>query len=328
MYDDNANSREARVQRLRWALLLRSWGHIPIPLHAPEASAGFWESLKRDNPSISKADADARARERAKIPMLSGWQRASMPTEAMLRYWILQEGRNYGVLCGEQSSSLCVIDFDNVSAFEAWAYDNFETPSHAGETFSVASGRGVHLYVTVHRENLPAHKTKMAQGAGDILTTGAFVVGPGSIHPTGATYRVRNEFSIRNVESLEELRLPIERKQAATYAPRGDAPLPSSPSIARIAGVVTAFSSAVEGTRNAMLLWSACRCFDEGMSAAEVEETLIPVALSLGLLEREALATIASAEKQERRSPAAHAYRPSRSRLSPRERQQQRRRGR
>ena len=296
MYDDNANGREVREQRLRWALLLRSWGHIPLPL-APQT----------------------------KRPIVDNWPAFPMPTEAMLRSWILERGLNYGVLCGERSNNLVIVDFDNIEAYRAWCRN-----APLIETLTVESARGVHLYVSL--DELPAHKAKMAQNAGDILTTGAFIVAPYSIHPSGALYRVRRpEHAIRRFESLDVLELPLERKiSQKTYAPRGreDVALGGAPSMARIAGVVAAFASAVEGTRNAMLLWSACRCFDEGMSAAEVEETLIPVALSLGLLEREALATIASAEKQERRSPAAHALRPSRRRLSPRERQQQRRRGR
>ena len=100
--------------------------------------------------------------------------------------------------------------------------------------------------------------------------------------------------------------------------------------MARIAGVVAAFAEAVEGSRNALLLWSACRCFDEGMSSGDVIATLLPVSLALGLSASESLATIASAERQERRasSPPAQRGASPRSRLSPRERQQQRRRGR
>jgi len=249
----------------------------------------------------------------------------------MLRQWIVSEGRNYGLLCGERSARLCVIDFDNLEAWEEW---RLTAPAEAKETLTIASARGVHLYVTINE--LPAHKLKMAQGGGDVLTTGAYVVGPGSIHPSGATYRVTNDYAIRRIESLDEMRLPIEKKPAPLlpahqYAHRGDVALGSAPSLARIAGVVDAFRAAVEGSRNSMLLWSACRCFDEGMSRSDVIAILLPVSLALGLSESESLTTIASAERQERRAsspPPAQRGASPRSRLSPRERQQQRRRGR
>lgn len=326
MYDDNANNKAAREQRLRWALLLRSWGHIPIPLHQwlPEASVGFWEHLKRKHgkPALTKADADEERRKMAKKPLSDAWQNFSMPSEAMLRQWILNEGSNYGIVCGSRSGNLVVIDFDNRAVFDEW---KLISSIHL-ETLTVESARGVHVYLCV--DELPAHKMKMAQGGGDILTTGTYVVAPYSLHPSGVPYRVRMpEHAIRRVESLDELKLPIARKPApTTYVPRGGVALPSSPRMARIAGVVTAFSAAVEGTRNSMLLWSACRCFDEGMSAADVIDTLMPVALSLGLSEHETLSTIASAERQERRLSS---YAPSsamKRRLSPIERQQQRRR--
>jgi len=300
--NDTCNTLEAREQRLRWALLLRSWGHIPTPLRLPH------ERRNSDETNVTKK------------PLFGAWPECSMPSEPMLRQWIVNEGRNYGVLCGERSARLCVIDFDNLEAWEEW---RSEAPAEAKETLTIASARGVHLYVTINA--LPAHKLKMAQGSGDVLTTGAYVVGPGSIHPTGATYCVTNDYAIRRIESLDEMRLPIEKKPAPQspahqYTPRGNVDL----SRARIDGVVAAFAEAVEGSRNALLLWSACRCFDEGMSSGDVIAILLPVSLKLGLSESESLATIASAERQERRASSP----PPRSRVSPRERQQQRRRGR
>ena len=312
MNNDTCNTLEAREQRLRWALLLRSWGHIPTPLRLPH------ERMNSDETNVTKK------------PKFAAWPDFPMPSEPMLRQWIVNEGRNYGVLCGERSARLCVIDFDNLEAWEEWS---LTAPAEAKETLTIASARGVHLYVTINE--LPAHKLKMSQGRGDVLATGAYVVGPGSIHPSGATYRVTNDYAIRRIESLDEMRLPIEQKPAPQspahqYIPRGDVALGGAPSMARIAGVVAAFAEAVEGSRNALLLWSACRCFDEGMSSGDVIATLLPVSLALGLSASESLATIASAERQERRasSPPAQRGASPRSRLSPRERQQQRRRGR
>lgn len=278
---------EACEQRLRWALLLRSWGHIPLPLE-----------------------------QREKRPIVNNWPAFPMPSEPMLRQWIVGEGRNYGVLCGARSNNLVVVDFDNEQAYSCWSKRDIST-------FVVRSARGVHLYFTM--QHLPAHKHKMEHGGGDVLTTGAYVVAPGSIHPTGATYSVVNDCAIRWIESLDELELPLERKAAQHPAHRGTTYSTTSmpPNhTARIDGIVEAFRAAVEGNRNSMLLWSACRCFDAGMSRSDVEALLAPVAMQLGLSQSETLRTIASAQMQDRRAITPP---PMKQQLTPRERQARRR---
>lgn len=281
MSDDIPNDVPERENRLRWALLLRSWGHIPIPLAA-----------------------------RTKKPIVDNWPAFPMPSELMLKQWILGEGKNYGILCGKRSANLCVVDFDDLAAWENWKRSRAWQGAWRS-TLTVKSRRGVHLYLTLNADALPERKLFLSDGEqqlGEVLTTGQFVVGPGSIHPEGAVYSVLEPaYAVHRVESIGELELPLKRTATRTQA--SIETYSTAPNMARIAGVIAWMAGAQEGARNESLFWSACRLFDDGMGRAEVESSLLPVALGLGLEENESLATIRSAERSERRAvglPAAH----------------------
>lgn len=70
-----------------------------------------------------------------------------------------------------------------------------------------------------------------------------------------------------------------------------------------IAGIVNTLRTAPEGKRNDVLLWAACRLYEQGMSGAGVQSELLPIAVGIGLTEKESLATIRSAAKQPARPP-------------------------
>jgi hypothetical protein len=56
--------------------------------------------------------------------------------------------------------------------------------------------------------------------------------------------------------------------------------------------------NAREGERNGMLFWAACKLREHGMGQSEVEATLLPVAISIGLDRVEARRSIASAMRR------------------------------
>ncbi len=107
-----------------------------------------------------------------KVPAVSGW---SSLTESV------PHNGNYGVQCGERSG-VFVLDADSEEAI-AWV-ESKGVP----ETFTVAAGRGVHMYFkwpfTIHNS-----KSGLAPKV-DVRGDGGQVMGPGSIHPSGAPYRV------------------------------------------------------------------------------------------------------------------------------------------
>ena len=89
---------------------------------------------------------------------------------------------------------------------------------------------------------------------------------------------------------LEDLtRQPIPRPASAAR---------TSNSNRQIAGITRRLSAAREGERNAVLYWAACRCASRGMLQSQVESLLGPIASSIGLHEREAQRTIASAQER------------------------------
>lgn len=70
--------------------------------------------------------------------------------------------------------------------------------------------------------------------------------------------------------------------------------LSPSRAIALVAGLYRVVAEAAEGERNALLFWAACRAAEHGVDRHAAEEILLSAAVTAGLPEREAKATIAS----------------------------------
>jgi len=111
----------------------------------------------------------------------------------------IQVGGNYGVICGY--ADLMVLDVDDVTAFTE-EVDLAKIPP----TFSVKTGGGgLHFYFIVRGGE---HKKVVLKGRngdhlGELQGTGTMVVGPGSIHPNGATYAVQNDADVAEVDHQE-----------------------------------------------------------------------------------------------------------------------------
>lgn len=109
-------------------------------------------------------------------------------TEYELSRWFAIE-RNYGVVCGWEN--LTVLDFDDWATYNQWASwalrENNPLAQFAVDcAFRVATRRGVHLYLS-----MPLERNFKLPGL-DVKTNG-YVVGPGSIHPSGAVYEALTE---------------------------------------------------------------------------------------------------------------------------------------
>lgn len=112
----------------------------------------------------------------------------------------LESGGNYGVL---GSNSLVIIDLDNETLV-----------THAEPllppTFTVlsGSGRGPHRYYRVignKGKNVTlVNPQKPDENWGNIQAAGKYVVGPGSIHPSGGSYTVINDIPVTEI-AFEEL---------------------------------------------------------------------------------------------------------------------------
>src|SRR5207244_212867 len=96
--------------------------------------------------------------------------------------------KNYGVRLGQvarRSDWLAVLDTDNADASN-WIIDQILAKSIPDTPFRVITARGQHR---AYRITGPAPKFIHRDGLTiEFRNAGQYVVGPGSVHPTGATY--------------------------------------------------------------------------------------------------------------------------------------------
>jgi len=123
------------------------------------------------------------------------------PTLDELAHWFLPERFNVGILTG----SLVVIDFDNLVAFDVWrAFSMSGSPKArdiAQYGYKVLTSRGVHVYVKCAEH---VRTTKII--GGDIKAHTGYVLGTGSIHPSGIRYRaIDDDAPIFSVVQLSEI---------------------------------------------------------------------------------------------------------------------------
>jgi len=110
--------------------------------------------------------------------------KTTLPSADDLHRWFAKPN-NYGVICGWKN--LLVLDFDDAgeySKWRLWASRVGGQPRFIAENaFQVTTSRGVHVYL---RCETPGANRKA--GKIDIKYRG-YVLGPGSVHPSGVIYR-------------------------------------------------------------------------------------------------------------------------------------------
>jgi hypothetical protein len=105
--------------------------------------------------------------------------------------------RNVGILGGQVSGNLCLLDLDGV---EAVAKFEFCFPQLL-DTFTVISGSGKGKHFYFYADTLPA--TTRTSGY-ELRSDGCYVIAPPSIHPeTFKPYRVSNAVEIKRVPDLD-----------------------------------------------------------------------------------------------------------------------------
>jgi len=103
---------------------------------------------------------------------------------------------NYGILTGKrhgQPGYLVVVDFDRLDDGVAWLL------SMDGETYTVATARGLHAYFFTDEPAPTVHFN-----GGDLKASG-YVLGAGSVHPSGWVYQVLTDAPILNIRSIREV---------------------------------------------------------------------------------------------------------------------------
>lgn len=131
----------------------------------------------------------------AAIPWKQYETRLPAPEE-LIRWFGRPLFRNYGILCGRlhgQPGYLVVLDFDDLDAGVSWLL------SMQAQTYTVATARGLHAYFLT---NAPAETVHFV--GGDLKASG-YVLGAGSVHPSGAVYTVLTDAPIANIRSIREV---------------------------------------------------------------------------------------------------------------------------
>ena len=118
---------------------------------------------------------------RSKIPMQAWKQYQTENFEG-----IIPPENNYAVVCGAVSENLAVFDFDNCDSVEIL---NNLLENAINSTLVVKTSRGFHVYLKLAKE---IKNMKMTKGEViiDVQSTGKYVVGGTSIHPSGNEYEV------------------------------------------------------------------------------------------------------------------------------------------
>jgi hypothetical protein len=141
-----------------------------------------------------------------------------------LKAWDDGHEANYGVAGGK--SNLALVDCDQGLADEV-ALDAWMKKNNLPETFTVRSGRttsaGFHLY---YSGTVPTTGYNIDGVIGEIRGVGAYVVGPGSIHPSGKKYEIIRDVPVVSLpENLKEIAQKKHETMAA-YQPGIDEKIP------------------------------------------------------------------------------------------------------
>lgn len=123
-----------------------------------------------------------------KKPAITSWleYQKRPATYAELEPWFGARRRNVGVVTGHVSG-IFVLDADTPEAI-VWAHENLPISD-----MRVRTANGVHLYYPMSADSTMKNKTRIKVGAGgriglDVRAEGGYVVGPGSLHPSGVIY--------------------------------------------------------------------------------------------------------------------------------------------
>jgi len=142
-----------------------------------------------------------------KVPMIA-WSKyqSVQPSKQEILSWFICPA-NYGVVTGY--NRLVVIDFDNFGEYARWQIWCMKRGGIAGFVNSIAyrvrTFRGVHVYIRLPKDD----RSRKLPGM-DIKGQGGYVVGPGSVHPSGTVYiEMGKLWSIPPVEALSDV-LPTE----------------------------------------------------------------------------------------------------------------------
>jgi len=197
---------------------------------------------------------------------------------------------NVGVICGDVSGGLVVIDLDGEQAVETFSAQY----PRLLDTYAVASGSGtgMHLYYYVRQVPPTTRVTGLTIGNIELRSNGSYVVAPPSIHPNGKPYKVHYTADILRLQTLtpvvEWIKSLIREKHGGQMPPPSNhKPVQHSPAygMAALRGEAAEVARATPGERNARLYRAALKMgsliADSKIDRASVEQELLAAASQL-----------------------------------------------
>ncbi|MFI1394611.1 bifunctional DNA primase/polymerase [Streptomyces sp. NPDC020681] len=205
----------------------------------------------------------------------------------------------YGIACGRPPHHLIGIDLDtksdrdsdtdSVTALQHLALRHLFTIPDTVTVLTPSGGR--HLWLTGPPDVVvPNSASRLAPGI-DVRGAGGYLVGPGSVSAHGA-YRLAPGTAELSPAPCPRALLRLVTPPARPHHPAQ--PIGSRPPQGQ--GLVQFVLAAHEGQRNTRLFWAACRAYENGIGES-LADALVEAAVHAGLSEREARATIASADR-------------------------------
>jgi hypothetical protein len=263
-----------------WALRYVSWSWQILPLHT--ANRGVCSC---GDPECASPGKHPRT--------VHGVHDASRRSEQARRWWATWPDANVGIATGP----LVVIDVDGEQGHAALIALQTRHGSALPATPWVQTARGRHLYFLAPGLDIPNSSGRLGSGV-DVRGAGGYVVAPPSRHASGRRYRwygPSDGLAMLPHWLARELTTPpaIRRPSAPATVTVSDGYLRAA-----LVGELERITAASRGSRNDTLNRAAFRL---GQLAADhrddpnaLEAPLLRAALSIGLGEREARATINS----------------------------------
>lgn len=296
--------------------------HNPIKASAPGKGPGAAAATKNDLTQkdytpltwffqqgarfVRVAAWNAKVNSPGKQPTDKAWQVKPITLKDIMPH--VNSGGNVGLLCGKQSSGLCLLDVDDhLQEFLEYFPGLTDAPMIIRKD---AQNRGK-LVIKITGE-IPKNQ-KWNKVHLEFLGNGNQGVIPPSIHPGGAPYELHNADRpalafdgpalIRICQVWDELQDDSNPSEPITAKP----PTDGRGSLSRQTQDFINYGAG-PGTRNNRLFIAACDLNGCGYSQSEAESMLLHVAVSSGLKKSEALASIKSAYTQARTPANPHAF--------------------
>lgn len=186
---------------------------------------------------------------------------ATADKSVALRPWLDGHDANYGISGGK--SNMCFVDCDHglkdEAALYAWMVKN-----HLPETLIVRSGRdteaGFHLY---YSGAVPTCGFQLDGVTGELKSQGGYVVGPGSIHPSGKPYIIIKDVSVAPLPEFFVNWAADKHKSIADFKPNEGKMIPEGnrwAHLQRRAGQLKDFGLDEDGIYNALKKFCELHC--------------------------------------------------------------------